>query len=91
MSKPTHPTYDESLPNLNGTGWARAGMATKAWAKKNGLVLAEEPCGQYFRNAPGSKNMKWVKLYSIVGNTLSVKLSIELPDKGDDTAGRRKL
>ena len=91
MSKPTHPTYNPDLPNLNGKGWAAMGMATKAWAKKQNLVIDDKPCGQYYRNAPLAKKCGWIELFLIGGNETSLKLEAELAPKEHTTTRKIKI
>lgn len=91
MSKPTHPTYNPDLPNLNGKGWAAMGMATKAWVKKQNLVIDDKPCGQYYRNAPLAKKCGWIELFLIGGNETSLKLEAELAPKEHTTTRKIKI
>ncbi|VTU34472.1 hypothetical protein [Variovorax sp. RA8] len=91
MRKPTHPSYNEQLPNMNGTPWELMGYTTKAWAKKHNLVINDKPSGQYYRNAPIGKNCKWIELYLIGGNEISIKLEAELPPKEHTTTRKTKI
>lgn len=91
MSKPTHHTYNPNLPNLNRKPWMSMGMATKDWAKKNNLVIDDKPCGQYYRNAPLAKKCKWIELYLIGGNEVSLKLETELLTKEHTTIRKTKI
>ena len=91
MSKPTHHTFNPDLPNLNGQAWVLMGMATKAWAKKHNLVINDKPCGQYYRNSPGSKNCAWIELYLIGGNEVSIKLDSDLQPKEHTTTRKTKI
>jgi hypothetical protein len=81
MSKPTHPTYNPDLPNMNKHAWKSMGYTTKAWAKKNNLVINDKPSGQYYRNVPLAKKCGWIELYLIGGNEISLKLESELQQK----------
>ena len=91
MSKPTHPTYNPDLPNLNGQGWAAMGYTTKSLAIKHKLVINDKPTGQYYRNAPLAKKCGWIPLYLIGGNEIILKLDKELVQKTEKTIRKTKI
>lgn len=91
MSKPTHPSYNPDLPNLNKIAWKAMGYTTKAYAKKNNLLINDKPSGQYYRNVPLAKKCGWIPLYLIGGNETSLKLESELPPKEHTTTRKTKI